>query len=295
MKRILLILFSLNSTLSFATPYLPTLRPVTYSEAKRLFNKVNATVLRVKNANSRQKISFGIPWAFAVGNHCSDRALISYLGLTTEQESADFTLPLSLSFVSQIIDHPSIEVAHISLFAPMKIKQKIYFSTTRSKEYTLNWKNHEALTINVDGDLRVVDLTASDIPIPITDWVQMYVKQSDLMSCSHLEDEEYWKIFHYDICLHNGWIPNPNGDPQDCERIKPVKLCGYRFTDDLGFDKGIRDDSWGGLIYNVNSAAEAFQNDLTDLRRDAGNALDPVKEIPYLKSTLIPAQKTWEE
>ena len=265
-------------------PYLPSLKSIANADIVAGLKKARSLIFEWKESPAAPR--FAIPWTYLNGNHCADRALVTYLGLATRDALPVLKNPLPQADADAYINSPAIEAAKIDLIAPMNAKQTLYFPNGKSKDYPIIWTHHIALVVNVDGQLMVADLAASDTPIRIKDWINMYYREDDKTTCPNLNDEEYVALFNYETCLNNGWIPGPHGEVPVC--TAPKLTCGYKFTDlsTLGFDPAVQGDGWGGLTYAVDVLGYNFSRDLIGLETDMGLKLDPVKEVSDLRSKL---------
>ena len=248
-------------------PYLPSLKPISNTEIVAGLKKARGLIFELNEIDAPPR--FTVPWTYLNGNHCEDRALATYLGLATRDERPVLKIPLVQADADAYIKSPAIEAAKIDLIAPMYATHTLYFPNGQSKDYPITWSHHIALVVNVDGRLMVADLAASNTPIPIKDWINMYYREDDKTTCPNLNEEEYWKLFQYETCLHNGWIPGPNGETPVC--IEPKLTCGYRFTGlDAFFHPEVQGDAWGGLIAQVAGLGGSFVVDLMSLEKDMG-------------------------
>ena len=264
-------------------PYLPRLKPVSYSDITAGLKKARGLVFEWKENTAAPR--FAVPWTYLNGNHCADRALATYLALAAPDGQPVLKIPLSQAAANAYTASPAIEATQIDLMAPINGKQTLYFPDGTSKEYPISWSHHRALGVNVDGQLMAIDLAASDEPLPIKDWVGLYFREYEKVKCSNLNEAEYVELMIYETCLHNGWIPGPHGEVPVCK--EPKLTCGYKFLEDVGFDPKVKGDAWGGLISATAGVAYAFASDLQNLQADTGLKLDPVKEVPDLRSKLI--------
>ncbi len=272
-------------------PYLPSLKSIANAEIDAGLKKARGLSFEWKESPAAPR--FAIPWAYLNGNHCGDRALVTYLGLATRDAQPVLKNPLPQADADAYLNSPAIEAAKIDLIAPMYAKQTLYFPNGQTKDYPITWSHHIALAVNVDGRLMVADLAAAATPIPIKDWINMYYREDDKTTCPNLNEAEYVALFSYETCLHNGWVPGPHGEVPVC--VAPKQTCGYKFTNmDTFFKPEVQGDGWGGLIYTVGVLGWNFSSDLINLETDMGLKLDPIKEVSDLRSKLTPEYpSTW--
>jgi hypothetical protein len=135
------------------------------------------------------------------------------------------------------------------------------------------WGYHTAVVINVDGELRVADLSLGDTPVPIDTWLAGFVQPP--VACELMDELAYQEVWSYWGAALAGWELPP----------APPVLCGYQITPlfTLRWDQTLeeRAEVIAQVPATLVTQFGAF-NSLLDMNH--GIALPP-EQIPLVTST----------
>ncbi len=241
-----------------------------------------AEIRALRLSDSLKERVIGVPWAYLKGNHCADRAFLTFIGLALPPGPLSFRTELSASTVRRVSNRPAIESARVSFVGDMSLKHELGVPGGRSASFTLKWTNHEAVVVNVDNELKVVDLAMGQNPLSIVEWMEN-VRPGARRDCPQLTVAEAGAVRAYNVCRFNGWMP---GRPRPvC--VAPSKPCGYVFRPDHGYNAAASHGEWGSMAYVFSEAAFAMSSDMAEVVEALG-PLDVVNEAPHLRSRLSP-------
>ena len=134
------------------------------------------------------------------------------------------------------------------------------------------WSHHHAVASSVDGELRIMDLSLGDDPVPLGNCVSAFVEPG--CRCELLGRVAHDRLIDY-------WIESGSEHTAQC---KPEPSCGYAVTPPFTFDRYQQPGDQAELLASVPSTLvaelEAF---LSMLQKEYG--LDPSAwEAPLLTS-----------
>ncbi len=203
------------------TPITPELAPVTAAQAEGIGAHARKLTCAFEGKSPR-------PTAWSMVNvGCEDRAVALQYAVAAADPLLDGAPPpmvdteLTLERVQKLAAQPSFDVAGISVAGPL-----VTFQTLRdengellgSERLSYYWPYHRGVVLNVDGELRVLDLSTGDVPLPIAQWLAGFVHPS--VTCHHTSDEVYDEVWGYWNAAFS------NFDPPD----PPAISCAYVIT-----------------------------------------------------------------
>lgn len=204
-----------------AVPVTPELSPISKDDAERL----GAYVRGVRCSGDGNPAS-PIAWS-AINGACQDRAHALQLAIATADPSLSGVPPtlassdLSLEVLEEIASHPAFDVATINAAGPFATFQTLVDADGRQigdHELFWWWSYHHGVVVNVDGEMRVLDLSIGDAPVPITDWLAGFVENPK--ECFHAADDLWSEVWVYwNSCYQNFEPPDP-----------PPVTCAYTIT-----------------------------------------------------------------
>lgn len=123
--------------------------------------------------------------------------------------------------IRDLILEPSYESASINLTGPLATLQTLVLpdGTRISGEPFKNaWPYHHGVVVNVDGELKVIDLSIQDRPVTINEWIHSFVDPS--VACFLMKDNEFDELWSYWNAIYNAMKPGN----------RPERLCGFTIT-----------------------------------------------------------------
>jgi hypothetical protein len=168
-----------------------------------------------------------IAWAM-INASCEERALV----LEYAAASSSFPLPeepfvmreqdITAESVQALADNPGIDTATINIAGPLIMEAA--FRTPDG--WVLNgdpaifyWAYHKGVVVNVEGTLKVIDLSTGDEPLDIDQWAHCLVDES--VVCHHMDEDEFITMKGYwNSMMGAAYLPQ---DP-------PERICGYTIT-----------------------------------------------------------------
>lgn len=200
---------------------LPELRPLSAEQAAAL--GAYCRKLKVVWEDSEPT---PIAWSMA-NTSCQDRALVLQYAIA----SASFPLPdsppvmhdtdITEEAILALAANPGIDAAMINIAGPLITAQTWVDpegTPVAGEPQRPYWPYHHAVIVNVEGELRVMDLSIQDAPIPIDEWVRGFV--IDDFPCALMTEEEYQPVWNYWGAAMSNWEPG----------ARPLCPCAYTIT-----------------------------------------------------------------
>jgi hypothetical protein len=199
----------------------PELRPVTEAEAANLgaYARQLHTVANVSGPTP-------VGWSM-VNQACQDRAIALEYALAAAGDPLEAEPPpmvdteLTIDRIADLAAAPRYDVASINATGPL-----VTFQSFRMPDSTpmpgdpdmWYWAYHHGVVLNVEGELRVMDLSVGDAPLPIATWLQGFVAPG--IECELLPEAEYQAVWIYWNAAFGNFDPG----------ARPVPLCAYTVT-----------------------------------------------------------------
>jgi hypothetical protein len=242
-----------------AVPLTPELSPISESDAERL----GAYVREMKCSGDGNPAS-PIAWS-AINGACQDRAQALQLAIAMADPSLSgvpqtlVDSDLNLEALKAIAASPTFDVATINAAGPFATFQTLVDpggSPIGDHELFWWWSYHHGVVLNVDGELRVLDLSIGDAPVPIAAWLTGFVESPD--DCVHAVDDIWSEVWVYwNSCYQNFEPPAP-----------PPVTCAYTITPIFTFrwDQTVADEESAVIasVTTMNTQTEVFRNTVSD-------------------------------
>jgi len=257
-------------------PPVPPLRPVTEEEAAALgayARRLHVLTGGVLSANAWSMINIS----------CQERALaLEYALAAAETPLGDQPPPmnedeLTAGRIGELAANPAYDSAAINVTGPLIAEQTLVLpdgTSPTGDPISVTWPYHHGVVINVDGELRVLDLSAGDEPMPIDGWTHGFVDPA--VSCFHMEEDEYNLLWGYWLAVHNSWIPDE----------RPERLCGYTLTPIFTW-RWDQDPLVDAVRFTPGAMLVQFEGFKTVLQSNYGITLAD-EEIPLVTSIYAP-------
>jgi hypothetical protein len=207
---------------------LSDLEPITAGEAERL----GAYARKLKCA-SQGNDSRPVAWSM-VNDFSTYRTLALAYALANADPELSGVPPtmvdreLTLDRISAFAQHPSFDVAIIDVAGPLVTFQSLRTpdgKTINNQPLQYYWAYNHGVVVNVEGEPRVFDLSISNAPQPVGDWLDGFVDPS--VTCRFSNDEllrEVW--LYWNSAFSNLELPNP-----------PPVMCAYTITPIFSFKR----------------------------------------------------------
>lgn len=202
-------------------PVVPRLASITAAEAARL----GAHARRLR-CSSQGSATAPVAWS-AINTSCQDRAWtleLAIAGAGADLAADPPTLvdtDLTLTRLEELAANPTYDAATINVAGPLVTFQTLIDpqgSPIGQDPLWFFWAYHHGVVLNVDGELRVLDLSVGDAPIPIDVWLASFTDPS--VRCKHLSDSRHAEVWVYwNASFNNFEPPSP-----------PPELCSYTIT-----------------------------------------------------------------
>ena len=256
-------------------PPVPSLRPVTAAQAAALGAYVRE--MRVRNPLGDED---GVAWSM-INIACQDRAAaLQYAIIASRTPFADPVIMESTNDLEALELHlldllylAEFDAASINIAGPLSTEQVLVLpdgQVLQDEPDFRYWSYHHGVVLNVEGEIRVLDLSIGDAPVDIETWWQSFVGPE--VTCTHAVEEDYQETWSYWLSVFSSWTP----------KIRPAYECAYTLTPIF--------TGRGDQEMNVSQVADApdtllVQSDAfrTLLLRDHGLIL-PDEEIPRVRS-----------
>jgi len=167
-----------------------------------------------------------IAWSMA-NTSCQDRALVLQYAIA----SASFPLPetppvmhdtdITEEAILALAANPGIDAATINIAGPLITAQTWIDpegTPVAGDPQRPYWPYHHAVVLNVEGELRVMDLSIQDAPLPIAEWVRGFV--IDDFPCALMTEADYQPVWNYWSAAMSNWEPE----------ARPLCPCAYTIT-----------------------------------------------------------------
>lgn len=199
----------------------PELSEITTEQADEL-------ITYLRKAKTQTSGSAERPMAWAMINwECETRAL------TQEYFILSASFPLSAEpavmheeniteeAVQALVENPGIDAATINIVGPLALE--FHFinpdgTLVSGDPFKIVWGYHKGVVVNIEGELKVIDLSSGDTPLNIDDWAHHLVDES--VACYHMSNKEYSDVWVYWNSVMGGYeVPE-----------RPERICGYTIT-----------------------------------------------------------------
>lgn len=262
-------------------PAIPELRPISTGQAELL--AAYARRLRVETADG---VTRPVSWAM-VNVSCQDRSMALQYAIASAPEVIGTDPPmmraaeLTAEHISILAASPRYDAATLIAAGPLATRQTYvvpYGGPVTGPAAFYYWPNHQAVVINVEGTLKVLDLSTGDTPIEIDEWLHNFIDPS--VECFHLDAEDFHKVWVYWNTVFNNFPPEPGA--------RPEHLCAYTLA---GIFTSRADQAPADLAEFIRNVPSEMQVQLDvlyyDLRRVHGITL-PEADLPFVTSTYAP-------
>jgi len=260
-------------------PSLPELRVLSPSQAAELIPYVRKLKTVVNNGNPRPNA-----WAL-VNASCQDRAIALEYAFAAATDPPGAEPPamrdsdLTPEKIMALAENPRYDVATLNVTGPLAALQTYVLPygnpVTESSEKNY-WAYHHAVAINIEGEIKVVDLSAGDEPLTIDEWVHSFVVSS--IECIHMNADDFHDLWVYWNSAFTGFEPGK----------RPQKLCGYTFTKMFSFREDQTPEDLADFIRSVPSTMQVQLDALANtLNQNYGINL-PEDQLPLVTSTYVP-------
>lgn len=200
----------------------PRLSALTQEQARSL--AAFARRMMVEDQDTGELVS--VAWSM-VNWCCEERAMALQFALASAPESLTGEAAVMRGgevgpeYMEELMDRHRFDFAVINLTGPLAAYQTI----VHPDGYPLGgdpqrvfWPVHHGVVLNVEGTLKVIDLSVSDEPLAVSDWVSFFIAQDAL--CAQLDDTTFQRVYAYWQAVMMGW---------DAPEGPPVR-CGYTIT-----------------------------------------------------------------
>jgi hypothetical protein len=200
---------------------LPQLAPVTAATAKALG----------AYARQMETVAQGVgprPTAWSMVNaSCQDRAMALEYVIASAPRPLPARPPtvidteLTEAKILAVAAQPSYSVATINVTGPLVTRQTLVLPDGKvapGEPDFYYWAYHHGVVLDVEGELRVLDLSLGDEPVAIATWLSGFVHAGT--ACHLVSQDEYNEIWGY----WNSRFGNLTFGPA------PARLCGYSIT-----------------------------------------------------------------
>jgi len=201
----------------------PSLREITSEEAEQLVTYLRH--VRIKASPDGEE--YPMAWAM-INTCCEERTMV----MEYATASSSFPLPdepfvmssddITDEAIENLADNPGIDIATINITGPMITDVVFQYpdgSQIPGEPAVIYWPYHRSAVVNVEGTLKVIDLSTSTGLMDIDEWAQNLVYGS--VECYHMTEEEYTDLKAY-------WNTMMSGPYEDLER--PERIYGYTIT-----------------------------------------------------------------
>lgn len=257
-------------------PPVPPLRPVTEEEAAALgayARRLHVLTGGVLSANA---------WSM-INTSCQERALaLEYALAAAETPLGDQPPPMSedeltAERIGELAANPAFDSASINITGPLVAEQTLVLpdgTSPTGDPISVTWPYHHGVVISVNGELRVLDLSVGDEPMPIDAWAHGFVDPA--VPCFHMDEDEYNLVWGYWLAVHNSWVPDE----------RPERLCGYTLTPVFTW-RWDQDPLVDAIRFTPGTMLVQFEGFKTVLRTSYGITLAD-EEIPLVTSIYAP-------
>ena len=201
-------------------PITPTLRPLSQASATQLIKYLRR--MRVADGTNPTR---PVVWSM-VNASCQDRAEVLEYGIAA---AADPTSPnpvvmpdeLTPQQIESLAASPAFDAVSINIAGPLVTSQTLILPDGTDAPEAPDryyWPYHHTAAINVEGTMKVIDLSIGDEPIDVQTWISGFVDAGT--PCFHMNDDEAHEVWVYWNTVFN------NFDPP----TPLVRQCGYTFT-----------------------------------------------------------------
>lgn len=257
-------------------PPIPTLRPIPAATATEL-------LAYVRQLRAVADGGPPTPNAWAMVNWCcEDRAMALEVAIAAAETPLDDRPPdmvdteMTVERITALAAAPAYDAASLVLAGPLVAYQQLVLPDGTAppgppEEHL--WGYHAAVVINVDGELRVADLSVGDTPVPIDTWLANFVQPP--VACEHMDEPAYREVWAYWNAALAGWELPP----------APPVLCGYQITPlfTLRWDQTIEERA--AVIAQVPATLVTQFGAFNSLLDMSHGIVLPPEQIPLVTST----------
>lgn len=255
------------------TPTTPKLTSITEEQAALL--GAYARRLKAKTGGLEAPIAWSM-----VNQACQDRTLALQYALAAADPTLEDNAPppmddtkLNLTEIEGLAAAPAFSCATINATGPFVTHQALADSDgAEVGDHSMfwYWPYHHGVALNVEGEIRVLDLSIGNAPVPIDEWLKGFV-QNDVV-CEHLSHNAYTEVWAF----WNARFSNFETDSP------PASTCGYTFTSIFTFRLDQTPADLADFIASVPSTMQtqsaAFQ---TIVQSELGVAVDSSDVAQY--------------
>jgi len=200
---------------------LSALEPITTSESERL-----GAYARKLQCASEGNDSRPVAWSMVSAFSTYRTLALAYALASADPELKGVPLTLvdrelTPDRIGAFTQHPSFDVAIIDVAGPLVTFQSLRTSdgkTINNQPLQYYWAYNQGVVVNVEGELRVFDLSISDTPQPISDWLDGFVDPS--VTCHFSNDETLGEVWLYwNNAFSDLNLPSP-----------PPVMCAYAIS-----------------------------------------------------------------
>lgn len=258
-------------------PLVPQLDPLTQQEAVALA----AYARRLRVVTPSAPGDHPVAWSM-VNISCQDRTMALEFAVAQASTQPRPETPLldarslGADDVLALGERAARTIASINITGPLITRQTLVLpdgSVAPGEPGRFYWPYHHAAVVNVEGELRVLDLSIGDEPTPLPQWTRGFVVPDH--ECELMTQAQFDKLWLYWLPAFSNLIP-----PK-----RPDRLCGYTITPIFTLEHG-EEPQTGAVI----GAADAMFVQLGSLQtrlRDSGVTLDD-EALPDVVSRYTP-------
>lgn len=204
-------------------PQVPSLRIITEAQAEALASYVRD--MRVRNPLGDED---RVAWSM-INTSCQDRAAaLQYAAIAARAPFADPVIMESTDDLDALELHlldllysAEFDAASINIAGPLITEQVLVLPDGEILDdapHFRYWSYHHAVVLNVEGEIKVLDLSIGDSPIDIETWWQSFVGSD--VTCVHAVADDYQDTWSYWLSVFSSWQP----------KFRPKYECAYTLT-----------------------------------------------------------------
>lgn len=198
-------------------PIVPELDPMSEAEVASLA----ARGRRLTVASAMDPEPKPVAWAM-VNDSCQNRAVALQFALATAREPGAPERPLLDSTATEDLQVLSRRhqraFASLNVTGPLVTRQTLILpdgTEVASHSPMYYWSHHHAVVLNVEGGVRVLDLSLGDTTVPLDDWFAGFVAPP--VECHLMAEAEWDTVWRYWLDAFGNLVPEG----------RPERLCGY--------------------------------------------------------------------
>jgi hypothetical protein len=235
---------------------LPTLRPISSTEAVEL-----ARYVRSAKTEDTGRFAYSVAWSM-VNQACDSRAeLVNWTIATSPESLAGAVGPvvspadLTQEKIGAVVASPTRDAAIIHIAGPLIAEQTLIDPDGKElvgNPQVVTWYDHMGAVVNVEGTMKVMDLSIGDTPIDIDSWLHSFI--SPQQPCFLMEDAEFKAVLAYWLFVTSSL---------DLGMPRPPRVCGYQIYPLLQVQGNRAPASLEDLPSTLGGQNSAFQTVLT--------------------------------